>query len=194
MRFRVCFTLAPLVIVGWITWGRAGPLGGKWRPLVEKVWEWYVESWHLQGCSPRLCQLNDQWVHPREQVLSVPIACYWYGPSKPSSLSSTDAWLKRETGYGPVNRSASVLWIVSGAPFLESSGIRPNLSVTRERLLYVDHVRYVWLRSIHRPSMENVWCVGQIFPYMVYIDSNHRDSRIWVTACSLQSSCNKLMK
>jgi hypothetical protein len=30
-------------------------------------------------------------------------------------------WLGRETGYGPVNRSAGVLWIMSGALFLKSS-------------------------------------------------------------------------
>jgi hypothetical protein len=36
----------------------AGPLGGKWRPLVGKVGEWYVESQHLQGCSPHLCRLR----------------------------------------------------------------------------------------------------------------------------------------
>jgi hypothetical protein len=35
-----------------------GPIGGKWRPSVGKIWEWYVESRHLQGCSPRLCQLR----------------------------------------------------------------------------------------------------------------------------------------
>jgi hypothetical protein len=34
----------------------------------------------------------------------------------------------------PADRSASVLWIVSGAPFLRSSGICPNLSAPRERL------------------------------------------------------------
>jgi hypothetical protein len=46
--------------------------------------------------------------------------------------------------YGPMDWSASVLWIVSGALFLRSSGIRPNLSVSHERLLYVDCVMYVW--------------------------------------------------
>jgi hypothetical protein len=30
-------------------------------------------------------------------------------------------WLERETGYGPAYRSAGVLWIMSGALFLESS-------------------------------------------------------------------------
>jgi hypothetical protein len=45
-------------------------------------------------------------------------------------------------------------------------------------LLYVDHVRYVWLRAIRGPIMESMWCVGQISPYKVYIDLNHRDSQI----------------
>jgi hypothetical protein len=35
-----------------------GPLGGKWKLLVGKVGEWFVESRHLQGCSPRLCRLR----------------------------------------------------------------------------------------------------------------------------------------
>jgi hypothetical protein len=33
-------------------------------------------------------------VGTREQVLNVPIACWRYGLSKPSSLSSTESWLK----------------------------------------------------------------------------------------------------
>jgi hypothetical protein len=78
----------------------------------------------------------------------------------------------RETEYGPVNRSADMLWIVLGVLFLRSSGIHQNLSVTHERLLFVDHVRYVWLRGIRGPSVESVWCVGQVFSCRVYIDSN----------------------
>jgi hypothetical protein len=38
----------------WLNWRSAGPLDGRWRPLVDKVGEWYVESRHLQDCSPRL--------------------------------------------------------------------------------------------------------------------------------------------
>jgi hypothetical protein len=60
--------------------------------------------------------------------------------------------------------------------------IYPNLSVTRERFLYVDHVRYVWSWTIHGLSVESVWRDGRVFPYRVYIDSNRRDSRIGVTA------------
>jgi hypothetical protein len=42
----------------------------------------------------------------------------------------------------------------------------------------VDHVRYIWSWTIHGMSVESVWHVGWVFPYMVYIDSNHCDSRI----------------
>jgi hypothetical protein len=73
-------------------------------------------------------------------------------------------WLRRETGYGPADRSVDVLWIVSGALFLRSSGIHPNLLVSHERLLYMDHVRYVWSSVICGLSMESVWCVGRVFP------------------------------
>jgi hypothetical protein len=41
-----------------------GPVGGKGRPSVEKVGEWYVKSWCLQGCSPRLCQLRTNGLTP----------------------------------------------------------------------------------------------------------------------------------
>jgi hypothetical protein len=53
-----------------------------------------MESRHLQGCSARLCRLRTN-----ELVLT---SKYWtyrshagvYGSSKPSSLSTTEAWLK----------------------------------------------------------------------------------------------------
>jgi hypothetical protein len=56
--------------------------------------------------------------------------------------------------------------------------IGPTLLMTHERLLYVDHVRYVWSRGIRGLSVESVWHVGRVFSYRVYIDSNRRDSRI----------------
>jgi hypothetical protein len=71
-----------------------------------------------------------------------------------------------------------VLWIVSGALFLESSGIYPNLSPSHEGMLYVDHVRYVWSWTIRGLSMGSMWRVGRVSPYMVYIDLNRRDSQI----------------
>jgi hypothetical protein len=51
-----------------------GPLGGKGRQLVGKVREWYVESRHVQGCSPRLCRLRTDGLVPAS--MNVPIA-YW---------------------------------------------------------------------------------------------------------------------
>jgi hypothetical protein len=38
-----------------------------------------------------------RWVDSREQVWNVLIACWRYGPSKPSSLVPTDVWLKPTT-------------------------------------------------------------------------------------------------
>jgi hypothetical protein len=43
-------------------------------------------------------------------------------------------WLRREARYGPVDRSADVLWIMSGALFLRGSSICPNMSASHERL------------------------------------------------------------
>jgi hypothetical protein len=56
-----------------------------------------------------------------------------------------------------MNRSADVMWIVSGALFLGCRGICPNMSAAHDRLLYVDHVRYVLSMVIHGLSMESVW-------------------------------------
>jgi hypothetical protein len=53
-----------------------------------------MESRHLEGCSPLPVSIKDRWIDPHEQVLNIPIACWWFGRSKPSSLSSTEAWLK----------------------------------------------------------------------------------------------------
>jgi hypothetical protein len=95
---------------------------------------------------------------------------------------------EREAGYGPMDRMAVVLWIVSGALLLGCSGSVQIYWRLYERLLYVDRMRYVWSWTIHRLSVKSMGRVGLAFPCMVYIDSNHRDSRIWVTAYLCQSS------
>jgi hypothetical protein len=61
-----------------------------------------VKSWHLQGCSPPPVSVKDRWVDPREQVLNVPIACLCYGPGKPSSWLSTEAYLFPTTSLAVV--------------------------------------------------------------------------------------------
>jgi hypothetical protein len=84
----------------------------------------------------------------------------------------------REAGYGPADRLADVLWIVSGALLLGDSGSIQICGQLCERLLCVDRVRYVCSWMIRGMSVESVWHVGQVFPCRVYIDSNHRNSHI----------------
>jgi hypothetical protein len=47
-----------------------GPVGGKGRPSVGKVREWYVESRRLQGCSPHLCRLKTDELTPVSKYLT----------------------------------------------------------------------------------------------------------------------------
>jgi hypothetical protein len=142
-----------MIMIWSITWDRAGPLGEKGRQLVGKVGEWYVESQHLQGCSPR------------HQVLNVPIACWWYWLGKLSSWLPTE-WLYphyfngclgRETGYGPIDRPASVLWIVSGALFSQEQWLCPSLLMTSQKVATYGecpqeaYTRHMWIgvRNVH---------------------------------------------
>jgi hypothetical protein len=156
-----------------------------------------MQSRHLQGCSTRLCRLRTDGLTPMSKYWAYRSHAGVYGPSKSSNLSSTESgftphcfnvWLGREIGYEPMNRSAVVLWIVSGALFLGSSGSVHCCWRWLKRLLYVDHVGYVWSWIICGLSMESVWRVGRVFSCRVYIDSDCHDSQIWVTACLWQSS------
>jgi hypothetical protein len=88
--------LKPIFDRFWITWDRAGSLDEKWRPSVEKNGEWYMESCHLQVYSPRLCRLRTDRLAPRASIERTDRILI-YGPSKPSSLSSTEAWLNPTT-------------------------------------------------------------------------------------------------
>jgi hypothetical protein len=65
-----------------------------------------------------------------------------------------------------------------GSNFSQEQCIYPTLLTTHERLLYADHVRYVWSRATHGPSVESMWHIGRVFSCRVYIDSNHHDSQI----------------
>jgi hypothetical protein len=159
-------------------------------PSIGKVGEWCVESRHLQDCSPHLCRLRTYGLAPTSKYWMCQSHAGVYEPNKHSNWLPTDVWLchhcfngwlRRETGYRTTDRSAGVLWIMSGTPFLRSSGPAQLCCWLCKRLLYVDHVRHVWSMDIRGLSMENVWRVGRVFPCRVYIDSNHRDSRIWVS-------------
>jgi hypothetical protein len=134
--------------------------------------------------------VKDRWVGPHEQVLNVPIECRWYGSDKPSSLLSTDVWLssllywlawERNWVHRPMDQLTDVLWIVSEAIFLRSS----NFIQLYQWLVKGCHIRGPPVESVRRAYMDwhrKCTCVvGQVFPCMMYIDSNQRDSRIWVS-------------
>jgi hypothetical protein len=110
-----------------------------------------------------------------------------YGPSKPSSLLSTKAWLKPTTslavrgeklGEDPQIGQLACWGCSQESLFIGSSEIRPNRSVTLERLLYMNYMRYIWSEVICGLSVESVCRVGRVFPCRVYIHSSHYDSRI----------------
>jgi hypothetical protein len=157
--------------------GRSG--SGMWQADTSKV------------IGPALCQLRTDelataskyWMYRSHAGDMSPVSLI-VGHRQKLGLCPLLHWLVRERSWvwtrGSVSRRAVDC---VGSPFFGSSGICPNLSPSREGLLHVDHVRYVWSWTIHGLSVRSVWCVSQVFPYRVYIDSNHRDSRIWVTAC-----------
>jgi hypothetical protein len=147
-------------------------------PSVGKDGECDAKSWHLQGCSPCLHRLrNDE---------LAPVSKYWtYWPHTgvmgPVSLVAGCqqrinfphcfiGCCGREAGYEPIDRLAIVLWIGSRALLLRGSGSVQHYWWLRERLLYMDYVRYVQSRAIHRPSVESMWHVGRVFLCRVYID------------------------
>jgi hypothetical protein len=104
--------------------------------------------------SPRLCRLRTEGL--------VPVSKYWTyrshagvsGPSKPSSWSSTEAWLKSTASLAGLREKLGTdgaLWIVSGALFLKSNGIHPNLLTTHEWLS-----RMGTARRKHKPSVRGL--------------------------------------
>jgi hypothetical protein len=173
-----------------------GPLGESGDSWLGRSGSGYVASRHLQGCSPRLCRLRTVWLPPMSKYwtyrshaddmtpVNLVAYCWWvFG-----FLHCFIGWLGRETRYRPADRSAGVLGIVSGALFLRSSdSVQPC-----RRLVEGCHVWGPPAGSIHWAYVD--WC-GKHMCHVgrVYIHSNRRDSRIWVTACLWQSSRSNLM-
>jgi hypothetical protein len=150
---------------------------------------------------PCLCRLRTEglvpvskyWTYRSHAGDMVPVNLVAYHQQVFDFLHCFIGWLRRETGYGLVDRSAGMLWIVSGALFLGSS----DSAQLCRWLMKGCHVWGPPAGSVHR--MYTHWhgkhmChVGRVFPYRVYIDSKRCDSRIWVTACLwLPSSSNLL--
>jgi hypothetical protein len=154
-------------------------------PSIGKVGEWCVESQYLQGCSPHLCLLRTDGLAPVSKYWTYRLhagvmglvswgscATTW---SKPLSPTPRLSWgrgneVTQDTA-GPVClRSPRLLSGVGACFVLVGTSERLPTRITGD----------VWSWTIRESSVKSVWRVDRIFPYMVYIDSNRRESWIWV--------------
>jgi hypothetical protein len=131
-----------------------------------------MKSRHLQVCSPRLCWLRTDelapaskywmfWSHAGDMWL-VRLVVY---RQQMVTLPPLLQWLSWERNWVRTHRSASRHAVdCVGRSFSRERWLCPSLLTTREKLLHMDHVRYVWSRVIRRPSMKCVWRVDQVFP------------------------------
>jgi hypothetical protein len=87
------------------------------------------------------------------------------------------AMLGEKLGGEPMDWSAGVLRIVSGALFLRSSVVRPSLLGQHGRLLRTETVCRKRTGGVHGPAQEAYMVCVSGFQCRVYIDSNCRDSQ-----------------
>jgi hypothetical protein len=169
-------------------------------PSVGKVGECDVTSRHLQGCSPCLCRLRADglapvskywtyWLHAGDMGLVNLVAYH----QQVLGLSTLLQWLCWERNWGrsrgPLGRAKrwSQEHFFSRAVHLSNSvDDSQNVAMCGSREIYMVEGH---TRTEHRKCV--AYWSG--FPYRVYIDSNHRDSRKWVTTCLRPSTCSSLM-
>jgi hypothetical protein len=156
--------------------------------------------------SPRLqpppVSVKNRWVDPCEKVLNVSIACWWYGPSKPSSLSSTEAWIKSTASLVVLGEKLGMdphigqLMCCRLCREIFFSGAVRSIQICRW-LVKGCHIRGLLAGSVRQVYVDwhgkSTCHVDRVFPCRVYIDLNRCDSRIWVTAYSWQSSRSYLI-
>jgi hypothetical protein len=167
-----------------ISWDREGSLRESEGPWIGKGGESDVVNRHLQCCSPRLFRLRTDGL--------APASMYWtYGshagdmcPVNRCSLLPTDAWLFPTASMDVVRKKlVTDPWIGMEALFLRSSGFVQIYWWLWERLPHAGTTRRKRMSGVRElAQITYVSCVSG-FPSTVYIDSNHRNSRIWVTAC-----------
>jgi hypothetical protein len=153
--------------------------------MVGKVRECYVESWHLQGCSPRLCRLRTNGL--------APVSKYWTyrshaGDMGPVSLVACHQqklsfslllhWLAWEKNWvwtrgSVIQRALDCV----GSPFSQEQW-DPSKSIddSWKVATYGDCLQEAYVNWHGKRTSR----VDRVFPYMVCIDSNRRNSRIWV--------------
>jgi hypothetical protein len=122
-----------------------GPVGKKGRPPIGKVREWYVESRHLQGCSPRLYRLrtgeltpvSKYWTHRSHVGVMGPV-CLVAGCQQKLVFSPLSHWLLWERSWvwtrGSDGRRA-VDYVRS--PFSRGQWICTNLLMTFTKGCYM---------------------------------------------------------
>jgi hypothetical protein len=159
------------------------------EPSVGMVGKCDVASQHFQGCSPYLCRLRTDGLAPVSKYWTYRSHAGVMGPVNRCSILSTNVCL-----------SLQLQWLSWEKNWVVDLRITPPacFELCREPFFsgavgYIQH--YWWLVKgcyVHELPVESIrvryvdWrekhtCrVYQVFPYRVYIDSNHRDSRIWV--------------
>jgi hypothetical protein len=152
---------------------------------IGKVGEWCVGNWHLQGYSLRLCQL-------RTDELGL-VSKYWMYRSHDGDMSSV-SWCSCDTTWPKhLSLTLRLSWgrgmrwpkTTDGPVYLQSPRLLPGVGACfilmgTSEMSPMRTMGDVWSGTICESSMENMWHVDRIFPCRVYIDSNHRDARIWV--------------
>jgi hypothetical protein len=173
------------------------PLGVKWRSPIGKVRDWYVESRHLKGCSPRLCRLMTDGLTPTSKYWIYRSHTGVYGPSKPINLPSTEgdftptasmAGSREKLGTDPRIGQPSCCALCREPFFLGAV----TLSIAVDDDAKGWYMWTTWDTYGLGPYADWAWNVCDVlvgvFLCRVYNDLNRRDSQIWVTACLWQSS------
>jgi hypothetical protein len=134
--------------------------------------------------------IKDRWVGPREQVLNVLIAYRCYGPDKSSSWLSKEACLFLTASLIVVGENLGTDPQI-GRPSSCELCREPFFSGAVDLYKSVDdsakgcYTLTMWDTYSLGPYVDWAWVAcgvfGRVFPCRVYIDSNRRDSRIWVS-------------
>jgi hypothetical protein len=179
-----------------------GHLGGPVEHSEGKGGESAVAILRFLCSSPRLCRLRTEGLVPMRKYWTYRSHAGVYGPSKPSSLSLTEVWLKSIASLVGLGEKLDTdpridqpaCCGLCREPFF--SGAVGSVQICR-RLVKGCHVRGLPARSIFRSYRDwhgkHTCHVDQISLCRVYIDSNRRDSRIWVTTCSWLPSNSNLL-
>jgi hypothetical protein len=163
-------------------------------PSVGKVEECDVESWHLQGYSPRLCRLRMEGLVPAIRYWTYrshagdmgpvsPVACCW----QKLGLSLLPLWLRvREKLDGdPQIGQPACCGCSQEFHFLRSSGIRPNPS---------KYVLTAWDTYGLGPYLDWAWDAhGMLFGFPLHGLHRFESSRLSNMSNRLSYGCHQVV-